>query len=153
MEPVAGVHQESLHRLGLALAVFVAVVNGPLLEGPCAVGEAHIVELDLVKAHESGRLQPQLYLVLPHEPAVHTGPVHPADLQRLARLIGDDALRVILRQMGVVEGRDASDDVVPGILQGLDARLIYLQRVVGTLVGGGGYCFITSEDRRWLHRP
>lgn len=107
--------------------------------------EAHIVELDLVKAHESGRLQPQLHLVLPHEPAVHTGPVHPADLQRLAGLIGDDALRVILRQMGVIEGRDAPDDIISGILQGLDARLIYLQRVIGTLVGGGEYCFITSE--------
>lgn len=39
VESVAGVHQESLHRLGFALAVFVAVVNGPLLEGPCAVGK------------------------------------------------------------------------------------------------------------------
>ena len=117
MEPLRRVQQEPLHRLGLALTVGVAVVDGAgLLVVIRPVGEADIVELDLVEAQRC-RLQRQIHLVLPHRAVVGAGPVHMADLQGRAAQVADDLLRVIRRQMGVVEHGDAADEIVSRVLQ------------------------------------
>ena len=136
VEPLRRVQQEPLHRLGLALAVGVAVVDGPrLLVAIRPIGEADIVELDLVEA-QSRRLQRQIHLVLPHRPVVGAGPVHGADLQRRTLQIADDLLRMVRRQMGVVEHGNASDEVVSRSLQLLNVGLEVFSGVHGRRVGG-----------------
>ena len=139
MEPVGGILQKPLHRLGLALVIGVAVVDGArLVIVPGAVREADIVELYLVEAHGPGGLQGQVHLILPHIAAVYAGPVHAADLQRPAAQVRYHTLRMICGQVGIVEGGDPADDVIPGVLQLFHRRLIVLQGVVGVLIGAGG---------------
>ena len=139
VEPVGGVLQKPLNGLGLALVIVVVIVDGArLVIVPGAVGEADIVELNFVEAHGLGGLQGQLHLILPHLAAVYAGPVHAADLQRPAAQVRHHTLRMICGQVGIVEGRDAADDVIPGVLQLFHRRLIALQRVVGIRIGAGG---------------
>ena len=127
MEPVGGILQKPLHRLGLALVIVVVIVDGArLVIVPGAVREADIVELNLVEAHGLGGLQGQVHLILPHVAVIHAGPVHAADLQRIAVQVRHHALRVIRGQVGIVEGRDPADDIVTGILQLPHRRLIVL---------------------------
>ena len=137
VKPLRRVQQEPLHRLRLALAVGVAVVDGTrLFVAIRPVGEADVVELDLVEA-QGRRLQRQIHLVPPHRAVVGAGPVHVADLQGRPVQVADDLLRVIRRQMGVVEHGDAADEVVARVLQLLDVGPEALHGVHGRRVGRG----------------
>ena len=136
MQPLGGVDQEPLDRLSLTLTIGVLVVDGTrLLVLIRAVGEADVVKLDLVEA-QSGGLQSQLHLVLPHGAVVGAGPVHGTDLQGRAVQVGDDVLRVVGGQVGVVEHRDAADDVVAGVAELLHVGLEALHSVLSRGVGG-----------------
>ena len=135
VQPLRGIHQKPLHRLGLALSIGVLVVDGPrLLVLVRAVREADVVELDLVEPQRRG-LQRQLRLVLPHRAVVGAGPVHTADLQRRAAEIGDHILRVVGSQVGVIEHRDASDSIEPGVPQLLHVGPEILHGVLGRRIG------------------
>ena len=138
MENVGGIHQKPLDRLGLGFPIGIAVIDGsrPLVT-PGTVGEADIVELDLVKAHQFHRLHRQIHLVLPGFPAVGRGPVGPGEPQGLPIQIRDGVFRVILHEAGVVKGGDAPDDVVAGILQLLDGGVVFFHGVEGCRGPGG----------------
>ena len=139
VQTVSGVHQEALDGLRLALIICIAVIQLPILVIPSAVGEADIVKLDLIKAHQLHGLQRQIHLVLPHIAAVHAGPVHTHDLLGIAgRGAGNHVLGMVVCHIGVVKCGDASDDVVAGILDLLHRRLILSQRIVGAGIGRGG---------------
>ena len=136
MQPLRGVDQKPLDRLCLALTVGVFVIDGTrLLVLIRAVGEADVVKLDLVEAQRGG-LQRQLHLVLPHGAVVGAGPVHGTDLQGRAVQVGDDIFRVVGGQVGVVEHRDAADDVVAGVAELLHVGLEALHGVLGRGIGG-----------------
>ena len=150
VQPLGGIEQEPLHGLRLALAVGVPVVDGAgLFVLVRAVGEADIVELDLVEPQRGG-LQRQLRLVLPDGAVIGAGPVHGADLQRRAVQVGDDVLRVVGGQMRVIEHGDAADDVVARV-----AELLHVgpEALHGVLRRGVGRGAVLLHHRRGIgHR-
>ena len=135
MQDVRRVHQKALDGLRLGLVIFVVEVDiAFLFIVTRAVRETDIVELDLVEAHGLDRVDGKRDLILPHVPAERARPVARRDIQGIARAVRDGVFRMILAEEGVVERGQTADHIEARVLDFLDDRLIFLDRIVGVLV-------------------
>ena len=142
VENIRSIHQKALDRLGFCLAVSIVEIDGPrlfILLGQ--VGEADIIKLDLMEAHQLHRLHRQIHLVLPDGSVKGRRPVLTVQFEGISLCVGDGILRMVLHKIGVVKGGDPTDHIVACILQFLDGCTVLFHGIACRSRTGGAIVF------------